>query len=272
MQAQPQPQVSSSVSTSAQAGKLYRLGRIFGPDYRTVIVPVDHGSMLGQLEGLEDPIATVESFLQLSCDGFLMSLGVLARTAGLFARREAPARLLTLNSYWREDQMGTSVPIADLHAAAALGVDAVKVIFPWNAPAAERAALVEMVTSVVAAAEPYGVPVMVEPIAYEMERGPAAWAVAADGCRVAVELGADILKVAYPGSAAAMATMCSTLRVPLVLLGGPKGGTTEDLLSEVGQAIGAGARGTVIGRRVWQRPLDEAANLLEKLYAVVHSS
>ena len=39
----------------------------------------------------------------------------------------------------------------------------------------------------------------------------------------------------------------------------------------VADAMRAGADGIVIGRRVWQRPLDEAASLLEKLYAVVHS-
>jgi DhnA family fructose-bisphosphate aldolase class Ia len=40
----------------------------------------------------------------------------------------------------------------------------------------------------------------------------------------------------------------------------------------VGDAVRAGANGIVIGRRVWQRPLDEAAGLLEKLYAIVHSA
>jgi class I fructose-bisphosphate aldolase len=237
-----------------------------------VVVPVDHGTMLGRVEGLEDPIAAVERFLKLSCDGFLMSPGVVARTAGLFAHRGAPARLLTLNSYWRAGDIGTSVPIGDVHAAAALGVDAVKVILPWSVPAPERATLVEMVTSVVEAAEPYGLPVLVEPVALDMERGPEASAIEADGCRVAVELGADILKVAYPGNPTAMATLCAELRVPLVLLGGPNSGTADELLGMVTDAIAAGASGTVIGRRIWQRSPQEAASLLEKLYAVVHSS
>ena len=105
------------------------------------MVPVDHGTMLGRVEGLEDPIAAVERFLTLNCDGFLMSPGVVARTAPLFAHRGAPARLLTLNSYWSDVHNGTSVPIGDVHAAAALGVDAVKVILPWNVPAPERGEL-----------------------------------------------------------------------------------------------------------------------------------
>jgi hypothetical protein len=83
-----------------------------------------------------------------------MSPGVVARTAALFAHRAAPARLLTPNSYWRADHTGTSVPIGDVHAGGAPGVDAVKVLLPWSVPAPEHATLVQMVASVVEAAEP----------------------------------------------------------------------------------------------------------------------
>ena len=70
------------------------------------------------------------------------------------------------------------------------------------------------------------------------ERGPeevASEAVAseADGCRVAVELG-------------------------------------DDLLAMVSDAMSAGASGVVIGHKVWQRPIEEAARLLGQLYAIVH--
>ena len=34
-------------------GKRYRMGRIFGEDGRTLILPVDHGLTLGRIEGLE---------------------------------------------------------------------------------------------------------------------------------------------------------------------------------------------------------------------------
>jgi len=37
------------------AGKTYRLGRIFGTDGRTLILPVDHGLTLGRIEGSRTP-------------------------------------------------------------------------------------------------------------------------------------------------------------------------------------------------------------------------
>lgn len=257
--------------SGAQAGKQYRMGRIFGADGRTVVLPLDHGSMLGRVQGLEDPVGALARFAPLSCDGFLIGPGVAARSASIFAHRGSPARLLTIDSYWNTGQNGSSAMISSVAGAAALGADAVKVLMPWNVPMPQRAPLVRMITSVVDAAAPLGMPVMVEPIAYEMPRGAEAVKVEADGCRVAMELGADILKVAYPGDPGVLAQWCSELRVPVVMLGGPQGGTTEELLSMVADAVKGGASGIVIGRRVWQRPLDEASALLGQLYGIVHS-
>jgi fructose-bisphosphate aldolase, class I len=247
------------------------MGRIFGADGRTVVLPLDHGSMLGRVPGLEDPVASVEAFSELPCDGFLITPGVTARSASRFARRGSQARLLTIDSYWNAGHDGVTAMIGNVEMAAALGVDAVKVLMPWNVPAPQRAPLVSMVSQVIDAAAPLGMPVMVEPIAYEMERGPEAVKIEADGCRVAMELGADILKVAYPGGPAALEAWCNDLHVPIVMLGGPKSGTTTELVAMVSDAIKAGANGIVIGRRVWQRPLEEAATLLGELYGVVHS-
>jgi fructose-bisphosphate aldolase, class I len=259
-------------ASAAQSGKAYRMGRIFGPDGKTVVLPLDHGSMLGRVPGLEDPVKALATFLSLSCDGFLIGPGVAARSVSLFANRGAPARLLTIDSYWNAGQTGTTAMISDVQTAAALGADAVKILMPWNVPAPVRAATVSMLSSVVAAAAPFGIPVMAEPIAFEMERGPEAVKIEGDGCRVAMELGVDILKVAYPGDVETLAAWRSELQLPIVMLGGPKSGTTEDLLAMVADAMKAGANGIVIGRRVWQRPIDEAAGLLEKLYAIVHST
>lgn len=260
------------VTTPAQAGKAYRVGRIFGSDGKTVVLPLDHGSMLGRVQGLEDPVSALERFSALSCDGFLIGPGVASRSARLFAQRDAKARLLTIDSYWNGGQVGHPAMIGNVAAAAALGVDAVKVLMPWNLPLPARAPIVSMVSSVIEAAAPFGLPVMVEPIAYEMDRGPEAVKVEADGCRVAMELGADILKVAYPGDPGTLEAWCQDLHVPVVMLGGPKSGTTAELIAMVADAVKAGASGIVIGRRVWQRPHDEAANLLNQLSAIVHAA
>jgi DhnA family fructose-bisphosphate aldolase class Ia len=75
------------VSSITGAGKGYRLGRIFARDGRTVVLPVDHGTMLGRTPGLEDPVAVVSRFLELPCDGFLLGPGVATRSRAIDRRR-----------------------------------------------------------------------------------------------------------------------------------------------------------------------------------------
>ena len=258
------------VFTAASAGKQFRLGRLFAADGRAVILPVDHGTMLGRVAGLEDPVGLVARFLPLACDGFLLGPRVAERTSALFARRTAPARLLTIDSYWRGAPATRHVLITSVARAAALGVDGVKVLMPWDTQAAERAACAELVATVIREAERYGLPVMVEPICLAAPRPPDAVAIEGDGCRMAAELGADIIKVMYPGDPELLGAWCAELGVPLVILGGPAGGGTEELCTLVADAVAAGARGITIGRRVWQRPVEEATEVLGRLANIVH--
>jgi class I fructose-bisphosphate aldolase len=258
------------VFSAVSAGKQYRLGRLFADDGRTVILPVDHGTMLGRVTGLEDPVALMEKFLPMACDGFLLGPGVAERTSGMFARRAAPARLLTIDTYWRGASAAQHVLLTSLARAAALGVDGVKVLMPWDVPPEERAARSELIAGVISAAEPFGLPVMVEPICLAAPRPADAVAIEADGCRMAAELGADIIKVMYPGDPDVLSAWCAELGLPVVILGGPAGGGVDELCALVEESVAAGARGITNGRRVWQRPIDEATEVLDRLAKIVH--
>jgi class I fructose-bisphosphate aldolase len=266
----PGSRVGVTVSSVTAAGKRWRLERIFAADGRTVILPVDHGTMLGRVSGLEDPVALMTRFIGLGCDGFLIGPGLATRAAPLFAGRGAPARLLTIDTYWRGEAIGAHVLTTSLERAAALGADAVKVLMPWDVSPEERADRAELIGEVIARAEPFGLPVMVEPICLSSPRPADAEAVEADGCRMAAELGADIIKVMAPSDPAVLAAWCTELGVPVVLLGGPAQGTVGELCEMVSDAIAAGARGITIGRRVWQRPIEDAEPLLRRLIGIVH--
>ncbi|MFZ0058842.1 MAG: hypothetical protein WAL35_02195 [Acidimicrobiales bacterium] len=259
----------ASVPSARQAGKSARLRRIFGEDGRCVVVPLDHGMILGRVPGLEDPMAVLRRLLEAPCDGFLLGPGVLRRSAELFGRRAAPARILTMDVHWREASGGGHRLTTSVETAAALGVDGVKLLMPWDVPAAERASTAALVAGVVEQADRFGLPVMVEPVALEAT-GTAAREVAAHGCRVAAEIGADILKVAHPGDDGVLRSWCEELGVPVVLLGGGGAVARDELVALVSRGIAAGVRGIVIGRKVWGRPPDETASLLAELYSIVH--
>jgi len=85
--------------------------------------------------------------------------------------------------------------------------------------------------------------------------------------RVAHELGADVAKVKYPGSRAAMTHAVDVSgRTKVVMSGGSK---TDDLdfLRTVEAAMDAGARGLAVGRNVFQR--ENPTRILDALEQVI---
>jgi class I fructose-bisphosphate aldolase len=91
--------------------------------------------------------------------------------------------------------------------------------------------------------------------------------VIAYGSRLALELGADVAKIKYPGSPEAMAQAVEMAGpVKVVMSGGSK---TDDrsFLESVEAVIDAGGAGLAVGRNVWQRENPEA--MLDALEAVI---
>jgi fructose-bisphosphate aldolase, class I len=256
-----------------EAGRRYRMGRIFGADGRTLVLPVDHGLTLGRVEGLEHPVERIDGLLDLPCDGLLMTPGLVRATVDRFARRGAPARLLTLDTFFRgpaEAAAGAGLA-GSVEQAARLGVDCVKLFMAWNVTGPERAATLARIAGVIRRAQDFDLPVMVEPIAAGAPRTAGTIALEGDAARAAMEVGADIIKVAYPGPEL-MAAWSAELPVPLVILGGPRSGAPEQVLDLAGEAVANGAKGMVIGRNVWQRPPQVTRELMRRLHAIVHPS
>ena len=85
--------------------------------------------------------------------------------------------------------------------------------------------------------------------------------------RLGLELGADLVKVKYPGSAAAMGEAVRMAGPTEVVMSG--GSKTDDraFLTSVSEAIDAGARGLAVGRNVFQR--DDPERILDALETVV---
>lgn len=85
--------------------------------------------------------------------------------------------------------------------------------------------------------------------------------------RVALELGADVGKVKYPGSPEAMEwAIRSAGEMGILLSGGSREGD-EAFLSRVRKALNAGATGLAVGRNVWQR--ERPNRILDALDRVV---
>jgi class I fructose-bisphosphate aldolase len=86
--------------------------------------------------------------------------------------------------------------------------------------------------------------------------------------RQALELGADIAKVKYPGSDDAMAHAVDMAGPTEVVMSGGSKTSDRDFLETVKGAVDAGAKGLAVGRNVWQR--ENPAAFLDGLEAVIY--
>jgi class I fructose-bisphosphate aldolase len=85
--------------------------------------------------------------------------------------------------------------------------------------------------------------------------------------RIGLELGADLIKIKYPGSEEAMREVVKLAgKTKVVLSGGPQI-NEEEFLAEVKKIIKAGAIGVAVGRNVWQR--DNALEITEKIKKII---
>jgi DhnA family fructose-bisphosphate aldolase class Ia len=86
--------------------------------------------------------------------------------------------------------------------------------------------------------------------------------------RVGAELGADIVKVPYTGSIESFAEVVRGCPVPVVIAGGPKMDSDEDIFKMVDGALKAGAAGLSIGRNAFQHKTPE--KMVAALCKMVH--
>jgi len=86
--------------------------------------------------------------------------------------------------------------------------------------------------------------------------------------RVGAELGADIVKVVYTGDAKSFRQVVEGCPVPVVIAGGAKMDSDEDIFKMVEGALAAGAAGVSIGRNAFQHKKPE--KMVAALCKMVH--
>jgi len=87
--------------------------------------------------------------------------------------------------------------------------------------------------------------------------------------RVAFELGADIVKVPYTGSADSFKEVCDGVDIPVVIAGGAKG-SEEAMLASISDCVASGAAGVSVGRNVFQA--EDVVGMIEKIKSAVHEN
>ncbi len=254
-------------------GKQIRLQRIINRNTnRTIIVPLDHGLTAGPMPGLVDMHGTVSQIAEGGADCVVMHKGAVGKgfrpSGGPSSDTDIGLMIhLSGGTALAPDSTG-KILVASVEDAIRLGADAVSVhVNIGNNTEAQMLADLGHISS--KAAE-WGMPVMAMVYArgpqIKDEYDPKMVALCA---RVGMELGADLVKVAYTGDIDSFASVVQGCNIPVVIAGGPKLDSTESFLRMVHDSLEAGGAGLSVGRNIFQHSC--VADLVRVLRDLVHN-
>lgn len=252
--------------TTPALGREIRLRRIFGTDGRTVTVALDQAVPRGVAPRLATMADTYRSIAEGRPDAVTITKGIAGH---LFAGDPAPVPWILKASMFSVDFHPTyDATIASVQDAIRLGADGVAVGI--SAGSSFQAQMLEMLHSVVAEAHSWGLPVVCH--AYpsgEMwgdKKGSTESVLYAS--RAAAELGTDIVKTWYTGSADEFRTVVEGTPAIVVAAGGAPAASPRDVLEQAAAVVEAGGHGMTCGRNVWQA--EHPGRMVAALKAVIH--
>jgi predicted phospho-2-dehydro-3-deoxyheptonate aldolase len=249
-------------------GKKIRLERILARESgKTVIIPMDHGVTVGPIEGLGDMRTTVSKIVAGGANAILMHKGIVhaghrggGRDIGLIIH-------LSGGTSMSPDPNAKEL-VCTVEEAIKLGADAVSVQINLGADTDKEmlnqlgfvsGKCLEWQMPLVAMMYTRGAKIKNE---YDVNNIKHA-------ARVGAELGADIVKVVYTGSVESFNEVVEGCPVPVVIAGGPKMDSDEDIFKMVEGALKAGAKGISIGRNVFQHKKPE--KMVAAMCEMVHN-
>lgn len=248
-------------------GKRIRMERIVDRNSgKTVIVPMDHGVTIGPVKGLINLQETVDAVTNGGANAFVVHKGV--AEAGHRRRGKDVGLIIHLSASTRLAPDPTSkTMVCTVEEAIKLGADGVSVHV--NLGAEDERFMLNDLGHVGRVAMEWGMPLL----AMMYTRGPKIKneydvSLVKQAARVGAELGADIVKVVYTGSAESFREVVEGCFVPVVIAGGEKMDNDEDIVEMVKGAMEAGAAGVSIGRNFFQHKAPE--KIVQTVSRIVH--
>ena len=232
-------------------GSAVRLSRLFShPSGRLFGAAVDHFVGYGNVRqgGLANLPMALERVVSAAPDSVTVQPGSARHLWAPYAGRAA---LIIQGGCFTPDDRIRQL-IATPEDAVRMGADALAVAIPLGGE--HEGNYIRWLTDSVRDAERFGMPVVAHIYPRDFSDEPKivftpdliAYAV-----RIGIETGVDVIKVGYPGDPEAFRATIDACPVPLVMAGGPKTETLKEALVHTAEAIGAGARGAVVGRNLW---------------------
>jgi fructose-bisphosphate aldolase / 2-amino-3,7-dideoxy-D-threo-hept-6-ulosonate synthase len=234
----------------SEIGKKVRLSQIFHKESGTsVIIAMDHGTVIGPVKGIVDPINTIKTLCEAKPDTFFMPNGIFKLAHSHFIENRVPFIIsLDTCTFMGPDPDYFMLSDSVEHALnlGASGVSMHVLIGP-----SKTSDMIKGLAKVSEICDSLGMPLLaiMYPWGYEndFDVEKVKWA-----ARIAAELGADIVKTFYTGSKETFKEVVGSCPIPVLLSGGDFAKAPEDFLKVLKNTIDAGGHGCAVGRNVWQ--------------------
>ncbi len=250
-------------------GKAIRMERIVDRvSKKTVIIPMDHGVTQGPIEGLKDMKATIDKVVNGGANAIILHKG-LVRAGHREGGKDVGLIVHLSGSTSLSPDPNAKVPVCSVEEAVKLGADAVSIHI--NLGADTDSFMLQHLGETAEICQEWGLPLL----AMMYTRGekidnPFDVKFVKHAARVGAELGADIVKVNYTGDPESFSEVVEGCPVPVVIAGGEKVETDEDLFQMVEGALKAGAAGVSIGRNAFQH--DNPIAIIRAIGKMVHEN
>ena len=262
----------------ADIGKIRRRARMFDAQSgRMLCLALDHGMQVGTIAGIEDPAPLLDAAVEAGVNAVIVNPGMLVRHGPRFAGGPAVILRIDQTTMWRH---GTGTGYADTHnrqvatveEAVQMGAEAViTYLFTCNNSPDEETRSFEISGRVAGECRKWGVVHVIEAMAakggFARHDDPD---VIAMNCRIAGEIGADIVKTDWSSDPARFQAIATQSLAPVVVAGGPARSSFDDTVANAQAAIAAGAMGLMFGRNVFEQKDPRAAMM--RLSELVHGA
>ena len=243
-------------------GMKNRLSQLIQKDGKALFLPIDHGYFQGPTHCLEKPGETIKDLWQYA-DALMLTRGVLRNCIDPAIPKPYIMRV-----------SGAVSVLGDLSNESI--VTSVKEVVRLNAAAVSMSVFVgtanenkslTTLSKLVDECEEFGIPVMaVSAVGKELEKREARYLALA--ARISAEIGARVVKTYYCKEH--FEKIVEGCPVPVVIAGGPKTDTQQEVFDFVYDGMQKGAIGVNLGRNVWQTEHPVAA--IRGIRAIIHEN
>jgi len=227
---------------------------------------MDHGLTVGTIKGLENLADIVDKVAIGGANAVLMHSGMVGAGHRQYGQDIGLIIHLSGATSLTPDP-DRKVLVCSVERALKMGADGVSIHI--NIGADEEPEMLQDAHKVVESSREWGLPLiaMMYPRGKKIkdENAPEVVNIAV---RAGAELGADIVKTNYTGDIDSFKYIVKSVHVPVIIAGGPKTDTIQDLLQLVYDSIQAGGRGVAFGRNVFQA--EDPIKIVKALSKIVH--